>query len=194
LRRCGNPEPTSTHGKKPDEAKALELKGWPYRAISKAGISASLVTCDSVGAETLRRSLVDWLTDMSLISAGPGMSEADGYIGYMEPYATSHQRSTRTTRSRRTCATFARALGKAVKRIAPENTRSRARDWPIRIRSDFVVPAKAGTITTGECFAMIGPQPCNNNSGGYGSPLSRDDSWRVTPPRSAAFAARVMPV
>ena len=43
-----------------------------------------------VGAETLRRSLVDWLTDMSLISAG-GMAETDGYIGYMEPYATSHQ-------------------------------------------------------------------------------------------------------
>jgi hypothetical protein len=25
-----NPDPSSTHGKKPDEAKALELKGWPY--------------------------------------------------------------------------------------------------------------------------------------------------------------------
>lgn len=36
------------------------------------------------------RSLVDWLTDMSLISAG-GMAETDGYIGYMQPYATAHQ-------------------------------------------------------------------------------------------------------
>jgi hypothetical protein len=44
---------------------------------------------DSTGAEDLRRSLVDWLTDMSLVSAG-GMAETDGYIGYMEPYATSH--------------------------------------------------------------------------------------------------------
>ncbi|HSI53077.1 MAG TPA: flavodoxin family protein, partial [Ramlibacter sp.] len=26
----GNPDPTSTHGKKPEEAKALELKGWDY--------------------------------------------------------------------------------------------------------------------------------------------------------------------
>jgi len=26
----GNPDPTSTHGKKPEEAKALELAGWPY--------------------------------------------------------------------------------------------------------------------------------------------------------------------
>jgi hypothetical protein len=35
---------------------------------------------DSIGAETLRRSLVDWLTDMSLISAG-GKAETDGYVG-----------------------------------------------------------------------------------------------------------------
>jgi multimeric flavodoxin WrbA len=26
----GNPDPSSTHGKKADEAKALELEGWPY--------------------------------------------------------------------------------------------------------------------------------------------------------------------
>ena len=45
---------------------------------------------DSDGAETLRRSLSDWLTDMALISAGR-KSETDGYVGYMEPYATSHQ-------------------------------------------------------------------------------------------------------
>jgi multimeric flavodoxin WrbA len=30
----GNPDPTSTHGKKPDEAKALELKGWPLSQTS----------------------------------------------------------------------------------------------------------------------------------------------------------------
>ncbi|SHH31807.1 hypothetical protein SAMN05443248_4429 [Bradyrhizobium erythrophlei] len=36
------------------------------------------------------RSPVDWLTDMSLISAG-GMAETDGYIGYMKAYATAHE-------------------------------------------------------------------------------------------------------
>jgi hypothetical protein len=86
----GNPDPSSTHGKKPKEAKALELQGWPYPR-DLAGRHFGVVTHgDSVGAETLRRSLVDWLTDLSLISAG-GMAETDGYIGYMEPYATSHQ-------------------------------------------------------------------------------------------------------
>jgi hypothetical protein len=28
----GNPDPTTTHGKKPEEAKALELQGWGYLA------------------------------------------------------------------------------------------------------------------------------------------------------------------
>jgi hypothetical protein len=68
---------------------------------------------DSVGAETLRRSLVDWLTDMSLISAG-GMSEADGYIGYMEPYATSHQALDQDEAFQDNVRNVARALGKAV--------------------------------------------------------------------------------
>src|ERR1700730_15121171 len=36
------------------------------------------------------RSPVDWLTDMSLISAG-GMAETGGYIGYMKAYATAHE-------------------------------------------------------------------------------------------------------
>ena len=38
----------------------------------------------------MRRSLMDWASDMHLVSAG-ARSEVDGYIGYYEPYATSHQ-------------------------------------------------------------------------------------------------------
>jgi hypothetical protein len=44
---------------------------------------------DAVGAETLRRSLTDWLTDMGLIAAGH-VALVDGYVGYYMPYATSH--------------------------------------------------------------------------------------------------------
>jgi hypothetical protein len=73
----GNPDPSSTHGKTAKEAKALELKGWPYPR-HLAGRHFGLVAHgDSVGAETLRRSLADWLTDMKLISAG-GAAESDG--------------------------------------------------------------------------------------------------------------------
>src|SRR3569832_1514390 len=82
----GNPDPSATHGKIANEAKALELKGWPYPK-HLAGRHFGIVTHgDSVGAETLRRSLSDWLTDMKLISAG-SVAEVDGYVGYMEPYA-----------------------------------------------------------------------------------------------------------
>ena len=44
---------------------------------------------DAAGVETLRRSLVDWLTDMELVPAG-GAAMLDRYVGYYEPYATSH--------------------------------------------------------------------------------------------------------
>jgi multimeric flavodoxin WrbA len=86
----GNPDPTSTHGKKPEEAKAIELKGWGFPKHLKGRLFSVVVHGDSVGAETLRRCLSDWLTDMDLISAGR-MCEIDTYIGYQEPYATSHQ-------------------------------------------------------------------------------------------------------
>jgi hypothetical protein len=68
---------------------------------------------DSVGAETLRRSLDDWLTDMNLISAG-GAAEADGYIGYMEPYATSHEAFDKDEAFQEEVLNVARALGAAV--------------------------------------------------------------------------------
>jgi multimeric flavodoxin WrbA len=84
----GNPDPTTTHGKKPDEAKALELKGWPYPRHLAGRMFGIVVHGDAAGAETLRRSLVDWLTDMDLVEA-TGAS-LDRYIGYYEPYATSH--------------------------------------------------------------------------------------------------------
>jgi len=86
----GNPDPSSTHGKKPEEAKALELKGWPYPRHLDGRHFAVVVHGDAVGAETLRRSLSDWLTDMSLVQASR-TAEVDGYIGYMEPYATAHE-------------------------------------------------------------------------------------------------------
>jgi multimeric flavodoxin WrbA len=85
----GNPDQTSTHGKKPEEAKALELNGWHFPRHLAGRVFAIVVHGDVVGAETLRRSLNDWLTDMELI---PAISQGgiDRYIGYYGPYATSH--------------------------------------------------------------------------------------------------------
>jgi multimeric flavodoxin WrbA len=109
----GNPDPSSTHGKKAAEAKALELKGWPYPK-HLAGRHFGIVTHgDSVGAEGLRRALSDWLTDLELVSAG-GFAEKDGYIGYMEPYATSHHALDEDTAFQEEVRNVARALGSAV--------------------------------------------------------------------------------
>jgi multimeric flavodoxin WrbA len=109
----GNPDPSSTHGKTAKEAKELELQGWPYPKHLKGRHFGIVTHGDSVGAETLRRSLADWLTDLELISAG-GMAEADGYIGYMKPYATSHQDYDEDNAFQKDVLNVARALGAAI--------------------------------------------------------------------------------
>jgi multimeric flavodoxin WrbA len=86
----GNPDPTSTHSKDPAMAKALELGGWGYPK-HLAGRAFSIVTHgDAAGPENLRRTLADWLTDMELIPA-PRIAQIDTWIGWYEPYATSHE-------------------------------------------------------------------------------------------------------
>jgi multimeric flavodoxin WrbA len=85
----GNPDPTSTHGKDAERAKQLELEGWPYPRHLAGRSFGVVVHGDAAGTDTLRRSLTDWLTDMHLVQAGGGAA-LDRYVGYYEPYATSH--------------------------------------------------------------------------------------------------------
>lgn len=85
----GNPDPTTTRGKTVAMAKALELAGWPYPRHLAGRRFALVVHGDVEGAENVRRSLSDWLVSMKLSSAGPD-AEIDRYIGYWQPYATSH--------------------------------------------------------------------------------------------------------
>ena len=85
----GNPDPTSTHGKTPEEAKALELKGWYYPRHLAGRAFAVVVHGDAEGAGSVRRALHDWLSDMSLVPASES-AVIDRYIGYYKPYATSH--------------------------------------------------------------------------------------------------------
>lgn len=109
----GNPDPSSTHGKTVAEAKALELRGWPYPRHLAGRHFSVVVHGDSAGAEMLRRVLSDWLTDMSLIAAGR-VAELDGFVGYMEPYATSHQSLDADGAFQQEVMNAARALGNAV--------------------------------------------------------------------------------
>jgi multimeric flavodoxin WrbA len=85
----GNPDPSSTHGKKAEEAKALELKGWNYPRHLAGRSYSVIVHGDSAGTESLRRALCDWLNDMHLVQAG-AKSCIDRMIDYFGPYATSH--------------------------------------------------------------------------------------------------------
>jgi hypothetical protein len=68
---------------------------------------------DVVGAETLRRSLSDWLTDMELVPAMP-QGGIDRYIGYYGPYATSHDALDADTAVQGEVRAAARALVEAV--------------------------------------------------------------------------------
>lgn len=86
----GNPDPTTTRGKDPARAKEIELNGWHYPRHLAGRSFSVIVHGDAEGVDTLRRSLVDWLSDMELIEAGRS-SVLDRYVGYYEPYATSHE-------------------------------------------------------------------------------------------------------
>jgi multimeric flavodoxin WrbA len=112
----GNPDPTSTQGKDPVKAKALELQGWNYPRHLAGRAFGVVVHGDSEGADTLRRSLVDWLTDMKLIQSGAA-SILDRYIGYYEPYATSHEALDRDTSVQDEVRNVARSVARQVRKL-----------------------------------------------------------------------------
>ena len=86
----GNSDPTTTHGKDPMLAKEIELKGWDYPKHLAGRAFAVVAHGDAAGPENLRRMLVDWLTDIGMIQAGPSAA-LDTWIGWYQPYATSHE-------------------------------------------------------------------------------------------------------
>jgi multimeric flavodoxin WrbA len=112
----GNPDPTSTGGKKPEKAKALELQGWPYPKHLAGRVYGVVVHGDVAGIETVRRSLSDWLDWMGLVDAGP-RARLDRFIGYYEPYAASHEALDRDEDVQEETRNAARAVVEAVKAL-----------------------------------------------------------------------------
>jgi multimeric flavodoxin WrbA len=86
----GNADPTLTQGKTAQLAKQVELDGWTYPRHLKGRLFSVIVHGDVEGTKDVRRSISDWLKFMELAPAGP-LAELDRYIGYWEPYATSHE-------------------------------------------------------------------------------------------------------
>ena len=109
----GNPDPTSTSGKNAEKAKALELAGWPYPKHLAGRVYGVVVHGDVAGTEGVRRALSDWLDWMGLIDAG-ARARLDRFIGYYEPYATSHEALDRDTALMEEVRNVARAVVNAV--------------------------------------------------------------------------------
>jgi multimeric flavodoxin WrbA len=112
----GNPDPTTTHGKHADQAKALELAGWPYPKHLAGRAYGLVVHGDVAGAESLRRNLSDWLSWMGLVPSGR-QALLDRYIGYYESYAESHDVLDRATALQEEVRNVARAVAATVSRL-----------------------------------------------------------------------------
>ena len=109
----GNPDPTSTSGKKAGKAKAIEMAGWDYPQHLAGRAYGVIVHGDVAGIEGSRRALSDWLDWMGFIDAG-AQARLDRYIGYFEPYATSHDALDRDEPVQEEARNVARAVAKAV--------------------------------------------------------------------------------
>jgi multimeric flavodoxin WrbA len=112
----GNPDPTSTHGKHADEAKALELADWPYPRHLAGRAYSLVIHGDADGATPLTDALARWLDNMGLVPAGH-KAQLNRYIGYMEPYATSHEALDRDESIQAEVRNAAQSLVEAVRRL-----------------------------------------------------------------------------
>jgi len=121
----GNPDPSSTHGKHAEEAKRLELAGWDYPKHLAGRAYGVVVHGDVAGIEGARRALCDWLDWMGLVECG-AMSRVDRFIGYYEPYATSHASLDVDTAMQEEVANAARALARGVADVRAGHTRADA--------------------------------------------------------------------
>jgi multimeric flavodoxin WrbA len=109
----GNPDPTRTAGKNVEKAKALELEGWPYPKHLAGRVYGVVTHGDVAGIEETRYALTDWLDWMGLVDAG-SFSRLDRFIGYYQPYATSHEALDRDTAVQEEVRNVARAVAHAV--------------------------------------------------------------------------------
>ena len=112
----GNPDPTTTQGKNPKLAKAIELKGWDYPKHLAGRAYAVAVHGDAEGVDNVKTALCDWLDTLGLIKAGTSGALAR-YIGYFEPYATSHDALDKDEAVQEEVRNAAKSLVETVKQI-----------------------------------------------------------------------------
>lgn len=126
----GNTDPSSTQGKDAEKAKQIELDGWDYPKHLAGRAFGLVVHGDVAGIEGTRRGLSDWLNWMGLVDSG-SFGQLDRFVGYYEPYATSHETLDRDTAFQEEVRNVARAVALTVRdlrtgRIVPPAARLRA--------------------------------------------------------------------
>lgn len=126
----GNPDPSSTQGKEAEIAKRIEMDGWDYPKHLAGRAFGLVVHGDVAGIEGTRRALSDWLNWMGLVDSG-SFGQLDRFVGYYEPYATSHETLDCDTAFQQEVRNVARAVALAVGdlragRVVPPDTRLRA--------------------------------------------------------------------
>jgi multimeric flavodoxin WrbA len=89
------------------------MAGWNYPQHLAGRAYGLIVHGDVAGIEGSRRALSDWLDWMGFIDAG-AVARLDRYIGYYEPYATSHETLDRDLAVQEEARNVARALAHAV--------------------------------------------------------------------------------
>ena len=109
----GNPDYTLTNGKDPEKAKKIEMKGWPFPKHLAGRVYGVVTHGDVAGIEATRYALCDWLDWMGLVDAG-SMARLDRFIGYYQPYATSHDELDRDKDVQEEVRNVARAVVNAV--------------------------------------------------------------------------------
>ncbi|MBQ5942625.1 MULTISPECIES: flavodoxin family protein [unclassified Massilia] len=112
----GNPDPTSTQGKKPEIAKDIERAGWDYPKHLAGRAFGLVVHGDVAGIEGTRRALSDWLNWMGLVDSG-SFGQLDRFVGYYESYADSHEALDRDTAMQEEVRNVARAVAEAVREV-----------------------------------------------------------------------------
>ena len=125
----GNPDPTATGGKDPARAKDLEMAGWDYPKHLDQRAYGLVVHGDVAGIEGSRRALSDWLGWMGLVDSGTeGL--LDRYIGYYEPYATSHATLDRDIAVQQEARNVGRSVARTVEALRSGDLKSHRPDLP----------------------------------------------------------------
>ena len=125
----GNPDPTLTKGKDAAVAKQIELDGWDYPKHLAGRAYGVVVHGDVAGIEGSRRALCDWLDWMGLIDSGSN-ARLDRYIGYFEPYATSHDALDKDTGLWEEVRNVARAVAITVRDVRAGKLPNAAAELP----------------------------------------------------------------